>query len=150
MSDNAMLSANFPCGSGFHFEKHGVHHTEQSASPVHYWSVGVHSMPYMHQHAVCQRAFHPMHSVLQVVEDVNEGYVVTGINTRASKNATELKAAFNYGRSNRDMQMMDLGSVHERTAAIFNIWLAQYAPAAVHGEEDRMIVSAVHLVVLSV
>eukprot|EP00877_Chromochloris_zofingiensis_P013932 jgi/Chrzof1/8793/Cz03g24220.t1 len=80
-------------------------------------------------------------SNLPVVEDVNEGYVVTGINTRASKNATELKAAFNYGRSNRDMQMMDLGSVHERTAAIFNIWLAQYAPAAVHGEEDRMIVS---------
>jgi hypothetical protein len=37
--------------------------------------------------------------------------------------------------------MMDLGSVHERTAALFTVWLAQYAPAALHGEEDRVIVS---------
>jgi hypothetical protein len=37
-------------------------------------------------------------------------------------------------------QMMDLGSVHERTAALFTINLAQYAPAAVHGEEDRIMV----------
>ncbi len=37
---------------------------------------------------------------------------------------------------------MDLGSVHERTSAIFTVWLAQYAPAAVHGEEDRIMVSA--------
>lgn len=36
--------------------------------------------------------------------------------------------------------MMDLGSVHERTAAIFTISLSQYAPAAVHGEEDRIMV----------
>jgi hypothetical protein len=40
------------------------------------------------------------------------------------------------------LQMMDLGSVHERSTAIFTITLAQYAPAAVHGEEDRVVVSA--------
>jgi hypothetical protein len=40
------------------------------------------------------------------------------------------------------LQMMDLGSVHERSTAIFTITLAQYAPAAVHGEEDRVMVSA--------
>ena len=39
--------------------------------------------------------------------------------------------------------MMDLGSVHERAAALFTVWLAQYAPAALHGEEDRIIVSRV-------
>jgi hypothetical protein len=37
--------------------------------------------------------------------------------------------------------MMDLGSVHERAAALFTVWLAQYAPAAAHGEEDRVSVS---------
>lgn len=37
-------------------------------------------------------------------------------------------------------QMMDLGSVHERSTAIFTITLAQYAPAAVHEEEDRVMV----------
>lgn len=36
--------------------------------------------------------------------------------------------------------MMDLGSVHERSTAIFTITLAQYTPAAVHGEEDRVMV----------
>jgi len=38
---------------------------------------------------------------------------------------------------------MDLGSVHERSTAIFTITLAQYAPAAEHGEEDRVMVGAV-------
>jgi hypothetical protein len=37
-------------------------------------------------------------------------------------------------------QMMDLGSVHERSTAIFTITLAQFAPAAVHGEEDCVMV----------
>jgi hypothetical protein len=37
--------------------------------------------------------------------------------------------------------MLDIGSVHERSTAIFSITLAQYAPAAVHGEEDRIMVS---------
>jgi hypothetical protein len=36
---------------------------------------------------------------------------------------------------------MDLGSVHERSAAIFTVALAQYAPAAAPGEEDRVLVS---------
>jgi hypothetical protein len=40
------------------------------------------------------------------------------------------------------MQLLDIGSVHERSTAIFSITLAQYAPAAVHGEEDRIMVSA--------
>lgn len=37
--------------------------------------------------------------------------------------------------------MMDLGSVHERAAALFTVWLAQYAPAAAHGDEDHITVS---------
>lgn len=37
-------------------------------------------------------------------------------------------------------QMMDLGSVHERSTALFTITRSQYAPAAVHGEEDRVMV----------
>jgi len=31
--------------------------------------------------------------------------------------------------------------VHERAAALFTVWVAQYAPAALHGEEDRILVS---------
>lgn len=42
------------------------------------------------------------------------------------------------------VQMMDIGSVHERSTAIFTVTLAQYAPAAVHGEEDRIMVSGQH------
>lgn len=37
--------------------------------------------------------------------------------------------------------MMDLGSVHERTTAMFTVWLAQYTPSALHGDEDRISVS---------
>eukprot|EP00878_Enallax_costatus_P035224 GHUV01039231.1.p1 GENE.GHUV01039231.1~~GHUV01039231.1.p1 ORF type:complete len:419 (+),score=96.69 GHUV01039231.1:574-1830(+) len=80
-------------------------------------------------------------SNLPVLEDVTEGYLVTGLSTKASKNSEEFRTAFNTGRANRDTQMMDLGSVHERTAAIFTISLSQYAPAAVHGEEDRIMMS---------
>jgi hypothetical protein len=36
--------------------------------------------------------------------------------------------------------MIDLGSVHERGTAIFTVTVAQYAPAAVHGEEDHVMV----------
>ncbi|WIA40562.1 hypothetical protein OEZ86_013904 [Tetradesmus obliquus] len=78
---------------------------------------------------------------LPVMEDVNEGYVVTGLSSRAAKNATELRSDFNSGRANRDTQLLDIGSVHERSTAIFSITLAQYAPAAVHGEEDRIMIS---------
>jgi hypothetical protein len=42
--------------------------------------------------------------------------------------------------------MMDLGSVHERAAGIFTVWLAQYAPAALHGEEDRILASRLQFV----
>ncbi len=42
---------------------------------------------------------------MQVVEDVAEGYNVSGLGTRAARNATELRAGFNYGRSNRDTQV---------------------------------------------
>ncbi|KAI8465646.1 MAG: P-loop containing nucleoside triphosphate hydrolase protein [Monoraphidium minutum] len=108
-------------------------------------------------------------AALPVVEDVDEGPVVAGLRTRTAKSADELRAVFNLGRANRDTQaragsalaglrtrcpiagrcpselyavtMMDLGSVHERAAALFSVWLAQYAPAAAHGEEDRVTVS---------
>lgn len=52
-----------------------------------------------------------------------------------------MRGAFNAGRAARDGSMMDLGSVHERSAAIFTVYLAQYAPAAVYGEEDRLLTS---------
>jgi hypothetical protein len=43
--------------------------------------------------------------LLQVMEDVTEGYVVTGLSSRAAKNATELRSDFNSGRANRDTQV---------------------------------------------
>lgn len=43
--------------------------------------------------------------LLQVTEDVAEGHVVTGLSTRAAKNATELRSDFNSGRANRDTQV---------------------------------------------
>ena len=38
------------------------------------------------------------------------------------------------------MQMLDIGSVRERAAAIYTIHVSQYTPAVVHGEEDRVLV----------
>jgi hypothetical protein len=43
--------------------------------------------------------------LLQVMEDVTEGYVVTGLSSRAAKNASELRSDFNSGRANRDTQV---------------------------------------------
>jgi hypothetical protein len=51
-----------------------------------------------------------------------------------------MRSAFNAGRAARDVGATDLGSVHERAAGIFSIHLAQYSPAAVPGEEDRIMV----------
>ena len=39
------------------------------------------------------------------------------------------------------LQFNDLGSVHERAAAIFAVYVSQYSPAALPGEEDRVVVS---------
>jgi hypothetical protein len=41
----------------------------------------------------------------QVVEDVSEGPVVTGLSTRVAKNAEELRSLYNSGRANRDSQV---------------------------------------------
>jgi hypothetical protein len=41
----------------------------------------------------------------QVVEDVDEGHIITGLSTRAAKNSMELRLAFNLGRGNRDTQV---------------------------------------------
>lgn len=37
-------------------------------------------------------------------------------------------------------QREDVGPVHERASAVFTVHLAQYAPAVVAGEEDRVVV----------
>lgn len=75
-----------------------------------------------------------------MTEDVNEGPVVAGLSTRLARSAQELRTLYNAGRASRDACVMDLGSVHERSTAIFTVTLAQYAPAALHGEEDRIMV----------
>ncbi|KAF8055598.1 SYP52 [Scenedesmus sp. PABB004] len=77
----------------------------------------------------------------QVAEDETEGPVVTGLTARPARGADELRAAFNAGAAARDSHRSDLGSVHERAAALFTVSVAQHAPAAVHGEEDRVMVS---------
>ncbi|MEW5296845.1 MAG: hypothetical protein WDW36_000096 [Sanguina aurantia] len=78
---------------------------------------------------------------LPVYEDEAEGFQVAGLTLRMAKNSEEMRASFNRGRASRDAAMTDIGSAHERCAALFTIHLAQYAPAAVAGEEDRVIVS---------
>ena len=42
---------------------------------------------------------------MQVVEDVTEGPVVTGLSTHVAKNAEELRGWYNSGRANRDTQV---------------------------------------------
>ena len=42
------------------------------------------------------------------------------------------------------MQVSDVGSIHERAAAIFTIYLAQYSPAATLGQEDSVMVRRMH------
>lgn len=41
---------------------------------------------------------------MQVVEDVDEGAAVAGLKARPARSAEELRALFNIGRANRDMQ----------------------------------------------
>eukprot|EP00198_Chlamydomonas_reinhardtii_P008600 XP_001697937.1 predicted protein [Chlamydomonas reinhardtii] len=83
---------------------------------------------------------------LQIYEDVTEGYQVSGLAYRIAKTSTEMRTAFNNGRMQRDTTKEDVGAVHERSAAIFTIHLAQYSPAAVAGEEDRIMVSKIQFV----
>ncbi len=68
------------------------------------------------------------------------GAQVSGLSYRQIKSEAELRTCFNSGRLARDMGSTDLGSVHERAAGLFTVHLAQYAPAAVPGEEDRIMV----------
>ncbi|KXZ52536.1 hypothetical protein GPECTOR_9g580 [Gonium pectorale] len=83
---------------------------------------------------------------LQVYEDVTDGWAAAGLSSRIARSATELRAAFNAGRLLRDTSKEDVGSVHERSAALFTIRLAQYSPAAAQGEEDRVLVSKITFV----
>lgn len=83
---------------------------------------------------------------LPIVESIDEGYIVTGLTSVAAKNSSEMRTAFNQARSNRDTRSMDLGSVHERSAALYTVYLAQYAPAAMYGEEDRIMTSTLTFV----
>lgn len=66
---------------------------------------------------------------------------VSGLTYRLARDASELRSSFNNGRNQRGSHMTDLGSVHERAASIFTLQLSQFAPAAVPGEEDRVLVS---------
>ena len=72
---------------------------------------------------------------LAVVEDP-EGWHVAGLRSRLARNATELTQMFEAGCQARDHGLMDLGSVHDRAAAVFTIRLAQFNPAAEAEDED--------------
>lgn len=74
-------------------------------------------------------------SKLAVVEDP-EGWHVAGLRSRLARNSAELAQIFEAGCQARDHGYMDLGSVHDRTAAIFTIRLAQFNPAVDAEDED--------------
>ena len=74
-------------------------------------------------------------SKLAVVEDP-EGWHVAGLRSRLVRNPDELLQAFEAGCQLRDHGFMDLGNVHERTAAVFTVRLAQFNPAADAEDED--------------
>uniref|UniRef100_A0A7S3VM07 Kinesin motor domain-containing protein n=1 Tax=Dunaliella tertiolecta TaxID=3047 RepID=A0A7S3VM07_DUNTE len=78
---------------------------------------------------------------LPIFEDDVEGYQVSGLTYRLARDASELRSSFNAGRAQRGSHMTDLGSVHERAASLFTVQLSQFAPAAVPGEEDRVLIS---------
>ncbi|GBF93794.1 hypothetical protein Rsub_06126 [Raphidocelis subcapitata] len=80
-------------------------------------------------------------AALPVTEDAEDGPVVPGLRTRPARSADELRAAFEAGRAARDGRVGDAGSVHERASALFVVTVAQYAPAALPGEEDRVLLS---------
>jgi hypothetical protein len=42
---------------------------------------------------------------VQVVEHVDDGYAISGAASRIAQAPQELRAAFNYGRANRDLQV---------------------------------------------
>ncbi len=67
---------------------------------------------------------------------------MSGLTYRLARDASELRSSFNTGRAQRGTHMTDLGSVHERAASLFTVQLSQFAPAAVPGEEDRVLVRA--------
>jgi hypothetical protein len=58
-------------------------------------------------HAVSYKMLHcaVLCYALQVMEDVTEGPVVTGLSTHVAKNAEELRGWYNSGRANRDTQV---------------------------------------------
>ena len=72
---------------------------------------------------------------LAVVEDP-EGWHVAGLRSRLVRSPDELLQTFEAGCQLRDHGFMDLGNVHDRTAAVFTIRLAQFNPAAAAEDED--------------
>lgn len=89
-----------------------------------------------------------MASKLAVVEDP-EGWHVAGLRSRLVRNPDELLQAFEEGCSLRDHGFMDLGSVHERTAAVFTVRLAQFNPAAGAEDEDTATVCMCNTLLVS-
>ena len=77
---------------------------------------------------------------LAVVEDP-EGWRVAGLRSRLARNAEDLVQCFQAGCQARDRGFMDLGSVHDRAAAIFTVRLCQFNPAADAEDEDTATVS---------
>ncbi len=65
---------------------------------------------------------------------------MSGLTRIAVRSAPELRAAFDRGRAARRKGTGDLAADKERAAAIFTVALAQYMPAPVPGEEDRVLV----------
>jgi len=83
---------------------------------------------------------------LPLYEDDLDGYQLSGLTYRMAKASTELRQSFNYGRLMRDFSEPDVGSVHERSAGIFTIYLAQYSPALAMGQEDSVMASRLTIV----
>lgn len=82
---------------------------------------------------------------LPVYEDDLEGYQLSSLSYRMSKNEQEMRQSFNLGRHMRDSQ--SVGNVQDRACAIFSIHVYQYSPAVVMGEEDSVRVSRIVFVV---
>lgn len=74
-------------------------------------------------------------SPLALVEDP-EGWHVAGLRSRLARSADELAQIFEAGCEARDHGTVDLGTVHDRAAAIFTVRLAQFNPAAAAEDQD--------------
>mmetsp|Transcript_8871 Transcript_8871/g.29172 ORF Transcript_8871/g.29172 Transcript_8871/m.29172 type:complete len:1235 (+) Transcript_8871:44-3748(+) len=83
---------------------------------------------------------------LSVQEDRELGWHVQGATVRSASDATALLDHYVQGVANRDKKSMDVGTVHERAAALFSVRVTQFQPAVGPEELDQHIVSTLLLV----